>query len=615
MSGPACGPISRSEVSVHLSKVEIKNFMSFEYAVREFKDNGLILVQGENGAGKSSIWDAVSWAIFGKTVRGVDGDDVVHWGAGEDCAVTVSFSLGNDYFEVTRHRRGTDKDDKGSLLGNRLRIAWKPHGAEDEEIVELGSIDATQTWLLDVARIDFELFRCTVLFAQEETFNFVSATDKKQKEILSKVKRLNFETGLATVRGKLKELMAEVQEIDTKLVVLHSHQRAGAATFDDEVEDWDRTQKARVKDKLVEIKRLEEEIVEMESKVVDVSKAEEVIQRVVQAGNKLKDERRTLRDKRDIVQRKIGFFQGKLKEIKKLGDKCPVCEQEVSKATVSAHADEIEAELIGRKAADEIMSKRLDELDPEIDSLREKEDRLRTKIVENRQYATGANVKKVDIKKINDAIARLRAEENPFRKKAEEAKAKMEKINEAVVKFEKRRLEAQEQLPYYNFWEIGFSDKGMKSFVFDSLCAVLTAKANHYLGIMSDGFLAVTFDTQTRLKSGELREKFECMVLIDGKKVPFESYSGGEKTRISLAVDMALASLMMDTYGANEFNVVVFDEQDQFLDAKGRAHYLKLLRERAKTQTVFVVSHDAELKSRFENVWTVVKENGVSRFE
>lgn len=591
--------------------------MSFESAKRSFTKPQLVLIQGDNrdegdsnGSGKSTLWDAVSWAIFGETVRGVKGDDVVNRLAGSDCRVTVGVIANGESYQITRHRKHSGKDANKALFGNRLRVE------KFSKIVELGSIDATQTWLLNELGIDFELFRCTVLFAQEETFNFVSATDKKQKEILSKVKRLDFETSLKAVRSQIKELSDESQSIETKLAVLHSHQRAGLPDFKAESETWEASQAEKVKTKLEEIEEHKREQEEFKSKIVDVTKAQEVAAKIGEAVNKKRDERRVLRDKRDLIQRKIGFFRGKLKEIKDLGakDQCPVCSQKISATSIGKHTDEIQAGLDQHEAMGKDLEANIDAIESELEEMSAKAERVREKIKENTTNTSSVGLKKFHIQRATDELNALRAEENPFTKKLAEAKDKLAKIEAAIEKFDGRMTELKAELPYLSFWENGFSDKGMKSFVFDSICSVLTAKANHYLGIMSDGFLTVTFDTQTKLKSGETREKFECLVMADGQKVPYEAYSGGEKTRISLAVDMALADIMSDAYGAGEFNVVVFDERDQYLDTQGRNYYLKLLKERAKTQTVFVVSHDSELKARFENVWTVVKENGVSAF-
>lgn len=600
---------------MQFESIILQNFMSFEEVATSFGESDLVLIRGDNqdegdsnGSGKSSLFDGISWALFGETIRGVTGDAVINRLTGEDCFVSIRISIGGSTYIVDRHRKDTKTDSDGKPWGDRFMFF------KDGKTVELGTIAATQAELLTELGVDFELFRCTVLFGQEDTFNFVSATDKKQKEILSKVKRLNFEPSLKSVRTSLKETEEEIGKIDTDLEVLKSHRvEDPAAEFAKDIEFWNMNQSARIKAKKAEIKEHEAEIVKLEAEILDVGKANEVIDKIIKIGNGVKDERSALRGKSDITERKIGFFKGRLKELTDLSEKsdCPVCQQKITKATLSQHTketkDSLELLLVARgKIVEEIEA-----LDEKIEEMRGKEDRVRAKIVGQRQVTSGIALMKVNIVKANNQIAALKAEDNPFLTKIEEAKAKQAKIEAAIVKNGKRQAQLHADLPYLAFWEKGFSDKGMKSFVFDSLCSTLTARANHYLDILSDSFLSITFDTQTKLKSGETRERFECAVMANGEKVPYESYSGGEKTRISLAVDMALSDLMSDSY-STKFNIVVFDERDQFLDAKGREYYLNLLRERAKTQSVFVVSHDSELKSRFPTVWTVQKRGGVS---
>ena len=167
-------------------------------------------------------------------------------------------------------------------------------------------------------------------------------------------------------------------------------------------------------------------------------------------------------------------------------------------------------------------------------------------------------------------------------------------------------------MAYYDFWVNGFGDSGIKSFLFDLVCSTLTERANYYADILTNGQVVVNFDTQTKTKSGEIREKFECSVTTGGEKVKYEAYSGGEKRRISLSVDMALSDLMTDYY-KSDFNIVVFDEQTSFLDTDGRECFMNLLKEKAKTKKVFVVDHDSEFKSLFDSSWMIEKKDDISR--
>lgn len=581
---------------MEVKSFEARNFMSLESVKVDISGTGLTLIRGVNGAGKSSIWDALSWCIFGSTVRGLTNNDIINRAAGENCGVITELNVNGHDFVISRYR----KDEE---FGDRLIFT------KDGKTVELGTRDMTQQRLLEELGIDFELFRCTILFAQEESFNFVSETDKRQKEILSKVKRVNFDDYLINSRRRLKDIDAGVAEYKTKIAVLQSHViEDPAAEFKEDSEAWETERSATIKERKTRIAELKIQIKELEPKLNDDSKLRELAQKIEKKIGTLRESRSKIREKRDISQRKIGFLSGRLLEISKVDKEsdCPVCLQAISREHLKKHVDEVNASLKECNAKMSEIDSEADKLTADIDELSTKQESLRVRLADQMRISSGIAVLKVEIEKAEKTVADQMAMSNPFDSKVAEAIEKQKKIKSKLKELTASIAEAEELAPYVQFWERGFSDKGMKSFIFDSLCATLTAKSNAYLGIMSENFLTITFDTQTQLKTGEIREKFECAVLADGDKVPFKSYSGGEKTRISLAVDMALADIMSDSYGSR-FNFIVFDEQDQFLDASGRDHYFNLLKQRAKTQRVFVVSHDSELSSRFPETWTVKK--------
>lgn len=611
-----------------LEKAEAENFMSYESLERSFTDKprGLTLIEGRNlddgdsnGAGKSTPWDLVSWVLFGETVRGLTGDAIVHRKHKADCLGRVKLSLGADTFIVTRYRKHSGKDAAGTLLGNRLQVHWFPDhdgsGSAPDEVVELGSIDATQKWLTDALGFDFDLLRCTMLFAQGETFNFVNETDKRQKEILSKIKRLDVARGLEAARKGLREVTDKRLEISRKIDVLRSHLIENPEeVFAEEWEDFEVDKKRQLASVDERIRLIEMERDALEAKCEDLAKlvnAKKRLKELLEERNVKIEQVRALKQPRAD---ELVVIKARLKRLSTLASPtCPTCDKPIDAAAVRDEQNalikrgQILQEAIQRVETrmNQIVASGLDvklKLD-EVEE-REREQRRRTE-----------RIAKIDPEAAewHAEHARIEARVNPWQQKREEALAKQKQIK---VKMKELTLELAplvDREPYLRFWETGFSDKGLKSFVFDTLCATLTAKTNHYLGILSGGAVSVTFDTQTRLKTGEMREKFECMVMSDGEPVSYKAYSGGEKTRISLAVDMSLADLMSDHYGTR-FNVVVFDEQDLYLDRQGRQFYLQLLKERAKTQRVFVVAHDAEFKGMFDEAWVAEKKDGVSRF-
>jgi DNA repair exonuclease SbcCD ATPase subunit len=587
--------------------VVLKNFLSYADQSFDLDETGLTLIEGKNldegdsnGAGKSSIWDGISWALFGSTVRGLKNDDVINRKIKQDCSVSVSLSVKSP-IKVTRHRKHRE-------FGDRLWIET------DKKKIELGTVAQTQEWLLDFLGIDFELFRCTVLFAQGETFNFVNAGNKAQKEILSKVMKVNYADFLSKAKEKSTDLLVEKEDLDRKVSVLNSHLvEDPSQLYKKEIEEWDGKANERISQLAKEITDLKAHRTEVEAlcKPIDSLEAMRAKLKALIDANRIEaDEARTLLAKQEADishwRRQITSFQGM-----SLAPLCTLCKQPFKDGHVAGHLAEAEK---GIKSA----GVQADKHRASITGLRAKQSEIMAKVDKVSEAISTQRQNSILLGTITEGLTKMaerlvseRKEKNPFIERKEAEIKRQGQIKEKIEEIAVKRQEIEDSLPYYGFWVNAFGDNGIKSFVFDLICSTLTNKTNAYLNVLSGGSVLVSFDTQKRLKSGETREKFECLVHHNGDVVPYDAFSGGEKRRISLAVDMALSDLMSDYSGA-KFSLVVFDEQDQFLDNSGRKNYLKLLQNLSKHKHVFVVAHDDQFKSSFDNIWTIQKKGGVS---
>lgn len=593
---------------MEFKKLFLTNFMSYESAVFENIDHsGLTLIEGmnrdeggSNGSGKSSLWDGISWVLFGSTVRGLKGDEVVNRHVKKDCEVQLYLTSNDKNYIIKRYRNHAKFLD-------RLILYFADEGWEITGSKEMGTLPRTQEYIINTFGIDFELFRCTVLFAQGETFNFVNAGNKAQKEILSKVMKIDYDAHLEKAKAKHKELSQEYNSIMRDLQVLRSH------IVDDpkqmyarEIEQWESDRLQRMNQAKSDVAKKLKEIAELPD--TNSTRLEEI-------EGKLKAESNKLSQSRQKVMQAIFKAENDLKTHKKekaLADSgvCPTCQQDIEDCHKRSSDADAEIEKIGLKI-EEFKSK-IVQLDEKIEDNKQKSSKVVSAI-----HATSANKKikahlESEIDRIKKNIERISAEVNPFLAKLEEAIEKQERIKEKIDAFDVKTKAIENDLPYYDFWVSAFGDAGIKSFVFDLICSTLTSKSNDYLNILTNGTISVSFDTQKKLKTGELREKFDCSVMRDGDVIKYEAYSGGEKRRISLAVDMALSDLMSDYHGSR-FNVVVFDEQTNYLDLQGRQGFMELLKKLATTKRVFVVDHDSEFKAQFDDVWTIEKRNGNSR--
>lgn len=130
-----------------ITNLSIRNFLTVGHAEIQLDQRGLVLIQGENtddtsaasnGAGKSSIVDAICWALYGTTAREVSGDDVVNTTAKKDCGVEVTLDDDGKVYRVTRYRK--DKINKNQLfVQQKDGSAWidlsKGTDKETQEVV------------------------------------------------------------------------------------------------------------------------------------------------------------------------------------------------------------------------------------------------------------------------------------------------------------------------------------------------------------------------------------------------------------------------------------------------------------------------------------------------
>ena len=586
--------------------VELKKFLSHLHSTMHFKGRGLTLIEGDNGHGKTAMLDAVSWCLFGKTIRGIKDDNVVHRKYKSGTEVTVKLKKNTYEYTITRYRKHDE-------FKNRLMYDKRGTVTRDHWHVEEGTLDLTQAKLLRELDIDFDLFRCTVLFGQEDTFNFVNETNAEQKKILSKIMRVDFAKYLANAKAALKESNERLIDIDRKLAVLRSHEGNPDDLYADDVVAWDQEHSERVRRVKREIKEVKESLAATHGRLQEHDASElKALQATLKHKLALLDSDDDRFDVAGAKAKVLSLF-GQIQNHKKLqkAGKCPTCETPVSSDKCKREIEELERQEKEAKAAHERAADQAAELINKRRKYQDKLDQIRDKL---EAAANEARTLREETEALGEARGRLKeleAEENPFIAKIEQERERQGEIRAKIKELEREEESLKSRQPYLDFWARGFGDDGIKSFIFDLICSSLTAKANQYLNVLTGGEIQVLFDTQRKLKSGELRDKFDCTVILDGDALPYENYSGGQKTRISLAVDMALSDLMSDQYGS-KFNIVAFDEQTTYMNEKGRKQFMNLLTKIADKRGVYVVDHDAEFKAQFNDVISVKMKNGVS---
>jgi DNA repair exonuclease SbcCD ATPase subunit len=146
----------------------------------------------------------------------------------------------------------------------------------------------------------------------------------------------------------------------------------------------------------------------------------------------------------------------------------------------------------------------------------------------------------------------------------------------------------------------------------DYVTPILNDRAKYYADLLTHGEMSVSFSTKTALKSGQEKDKFTITCQQAHGATSYRGASAGERARADLVIAMALGDLAQFRT-AKQLPWRFLDEPFESIDRSGTEAIVRLLNDqKARYNTVFVVTHKPDFKELFSQQVTVVKENGVS---
>ena len=629
-------------------RVEAQNFLSFDKLDLELDGKGLTLVNGRNltndsfdgnASGKTSIFNAIIWGLFGKTPNMLAADDVVNNRAGKNTFVKLYLENNGDTYVIERYRKHSKFKNTVKFFRGESDLTDKSTKDTDKRIVELFGID-------------YVTFTNTVFFGQGNIVSFASATDKERKEILEqvtgievyrkaqdvakeKVKESNLQK--ATVEVAIKALQSDLQrldEVETAQVNAYSYTHQMLLTAHKELENLNDQQ---IPDK----QHLQEQLnslAEPDASVLNetpegATKLLEEIDSGEQSYNRLKEwlDAAQVRKMSSLIEAK------NLKETYAsldTSDKCPTCGapidnnhiiQERQRLTEAIEPLDLEVSTIeeqqkqvqevandyqaaitsSRKAYADVVEAHRRGYYESLEVYRSNRSELERQV----QQITFAEQQRETAKKsIEGRIAELSSVPVPVRDEAKRAQ-----IDKEIAQNEEQlKLITLATTKYEDAVEM-FSNKGIRSVVLDLVTPFLNERANHYSNILTGGEIEILFSTQKENKDGSLADKFEVEIKNLHGGSDYRANSGGEKKRIDLAISFALQDLLLSKSDM-QTNIALYDECFEALDMIGCENVIEVLREKqSQIGTIFVITHNEALKNLFDKVLTVEKKDGVSK--
>ena len=602
-------------MKVEFLNVTANNFRSFRVFGLDLNDQGITLIQGKllgdlesvesNGAGKSSLFTAISWALYGRlphiSGKDVTGDDVVYWADPKNCFVKVDFRIGKDTYRIIRYRLDSN-------FGNKIRV-WR---SEDE--LTLASNNQTQKLIEEILGIPQDLFAQLVYVTDSSMRNsFSFETDSNRKKILIDVLPQLRQFSQARERVKsVHDIFNEnhrrlINEIETINSNLQSLPEVAAS-------------KLQLKQITKRILAIEAETDELnktieghKSLVVGLNHNAEELEKILQKKKDIVSKARAKYDIEDeklnqhITQRKI--FEREVAKWKNVTGQCPECEHKIS--TSYSH---------------KMLAKYEDFLDQAKNN--ESVARLLCQEVEKtlRDMEHERNVTDSLIARVDRDTREVKAEIEVFIKQIsayDQEQYGLIKIQQHLIEAcndidTKRRalnfrLEATQTIldtvySYIDplkFWLQGFGPKGVISLALQQTLDLLTTSTNKWLHkLWHEGASIVVGFPQDDIS------KITVDFIINGRSINIISLSSGQTRRLCLALCFGLRETLQ-TLSGWQTNLLVLDEVFDGLDNAGRLQVLEKIRE-IKDTSIFVISQFPHATGPIDQMITVQFERGVS---
>lgn len=634
-----------------ITKLHINNFLSIKEIEVSLAEKGLVLIQGENqadssqdsnGAGKSSIPDAVSWCLYGITARGETGDRIVNRTAKKNTSVEIWIEEAGVKYRVVRYRK--HKPNK-----NRLTLFVKINGSDEKELT--GGTDAiTQAMIEKILGCSQDVFCAAIYAGQDNMPSLPDMTDKHLKALIEESAGINqLDQAHTIAKGRLRDAEAGLQEAMHDLETKESTVRTWIETLDSTLESSEDhkvsvleqekenrakinklksglkrdaedllEKKCKVKESKARVATLDKKISEIDEQQIAIRKAEQTYDQAAQvAYDFAEDIKGGMTELKDVVYRISKIKDRTLtvcetcerphddkstaKVVEKLKARAVVLQGEVkankdklTSAKKDAHRrSQTLSDLNQRKVSAHDL---LDERDKLVDFLKDYDDLDRT------------------VKNFKSEIETAKAwkpAEDPYKALIEKQEANLKQCRDTAKKIKKTIPKLEAKVETAKAVVKVYSPAGVRAYILDTVTPFLNERTGHYLTALTDGNIKAIWSTLSQTASKEIREKFSITVTSTTGADNFKGLSGGEKRKVRLATSMALQDLVA-TRATKPIELFIADEIDHALDEAGLERLTGILQQKSSERgTVLCISHNS-LSDWISNAVTVIKKDGYS---
>ena len=561
--------------------IKWRNFLSTgnQFTEVNFTKNKTNLIIGTNGAGKSTILDALCFSLFGRSFRKINKPQLINTVNEKDCTVEVEFLIGTSEWKVIR-----------GIKPNIFEIY-----CNDKVIDQVSAANDQQKWLEQtVLKMNYKSFTQIVILGSSAFVPFMQLPTSHRREVIEDLLDIKiFSSMNAVIKEKIRKIRDEVKTLELKKESLFDKVEM-QKNFIEELENRGNAN----------INANKEKIDNLDSEVVDCIKENTLIEEDVLENIKKQEEVSGSSDK----LKKLGTLKGKISqkvstitvEHKFFNENtvCPTCTQEIDEEFRINKINDAQ-----NKAKD--LQSGYKELEV---AIKEEEDREHQFITLSKEITKLTHEVSRNNTKISGCQRQIRDLENEIQKLTNQLKnrnsehEKLESFQETLHNTYDELAIKKDSINYYDFSYGLLKDGGVKSKIIKKYLPLINQQVNRYLQMM-DFYINFTLDE-------EFNETVQSPIHED---FSYASFSEGEKQRIDLALLFTWREVARMKNSVN-CNLMILDEIfDSSLDSSGTEEFLKIIQFVVKDANIFVISHKAGLEDRFESVIRFEKIKGFSR--
>ena len=567
---------------IKFNAVTWKNFLSTGNTPIEIALNNSpsTLIIGDNGSGKSTVLDALTFGLFGKPFRRIKKDQLVNSVNGRDCTVEVYFDIGKRRYLVIRGIKPT-----------RFEIYM------DGKLVNQDASSRDYQKLLEnnILKLNHRSFTQVVILGSSSFIPFMQLTAAARREVVEEILDIKvFSLMNYILKQRIKNNKESSRDIKYENDMLQHKVTLQENKISESKEKSKTSLKAlekKMKKNADDMKKLEDEVLTLKGLVAEWEKD------ILPKHEKVDEDRTELNrikyrmdHKSSKAKQEILFFNE--------NDNCPTCEQHIDEEFKSKAIEERTNKMITSACTMVSLDAELKEMDARID-LYEKIEK------DKREHEVNIAKKNTSVESILNFNTDVQGQINDIQTAGsllEEDKTRLQEYREDSKRIKKEKEKIQDQANYLNIAKQLLQDSGIKTKIIKKYLPIMNKLVNSYLNQLE---FQVKF---------ELDEQFNEKIKSRYRdEFAYANFSEGEKMRIDLALLFTWRQIAKMKNSTNT-NLLILDEIfDSSLDMNGTDEFLKILNT-LSNENIFLISHKSDLNVdkfdsliRFEKVQNFTK--------